>query len=194
MYTSAAPTQVASGSAISVLTPAQAKTQTSQTLTPAVCVPTEDDIVFIDEGRCNATVLSKKTGEVLRRIRTTVVEADVVQLGVGNEIVTLAPIFFQNGESTLTKRARARVASLKEQISSAGTVMVIGHSGMMLGNTPENQALARSRAINTVREMKRIRATGPFYSTGVGALDPAVPSSDRTKQALNRRVVIVLIP
>lgn len=194
IYTSAAPKQVASGSAISVLSPAQAKTQTIQTLTPAVCVPTEDDIVFIDEGRCNATVLSKKTGEVLRRIRTTVVEADVVQLGVGNEIVTLAPIFFQNGESTLTKRARARVASLKEQISSAGTVMVIGHSGMMLGNTPENQALARSRAINTVREMKRIRATGPFYSTGVGALDPAVPSSDRTKQALNRRVVIVLIP
>jgi hypothetical protein len=66
------------------------------------------------------------------------VEEDVVKLGVGNEIVTLTPIFFQNGESTLTKRARARVASLKEQISSAETVMVIGHSGMMLGNTPEN--------------------------------------------------------
>ena len=194
VYSSAAPKRVASGSAISVLTPAQAKTQTIQTLTPAVCVPTADDIVFIDEGRCNATVLSKRTGEVLRRIRTTVIEEDVVKLGVGNEIVTLAPIFFQNGKSTLTNRARARVASLKDQISAAGTVMVIGHSGMMLGNTPENQALARSRAINTVREMKRIRATGPFYSTGVGALDPAVPSSDRSKQALNRRVVIVLIP
>ena len=55
-------------------------------------------------------------------------------------------------------------------------------------------ALSRTRAINTVREMKRIRATGPFYSLGVGALDPAVPATQRSKQAQNRRVVIVLIP
>ncbi|CAB4664949.1 unannotated protein [freshwater metagenome] len=194
VYTTAAPREVASGSAIAVLTPAQAKTQRIQSLTPSVCVPTEDDIVFLDEGRCNASVLSKRTGEVLRRIRTTVIEDDVVNLGVGNEIVTLAPIYFQNGSSILSKRARDRVASLKDQISAAGTVMVIGHTGTMLGDTPENQALSRTRAINTVREMRRIRASGPFYSLGVGALDPAVPSTERSKQAQNRRVVIVLIP
>lgn len=189
-----APKEVASGSAITVLSPAQAKTQIIETSTPGVCVPTEDDIVFIDEGRCNATVLNKRTGKILRKIRTTVVEDDVVELGVGNEIVTLAPIYFTNGSSVLTKAARARVAELRSNISTAGTVMVIGHSGMMLGDTPENKALSRSRAINTVREMKRAGATGPFYSVGVGAADPEVKSTSRKNQDKNRRVVIVLIP
>lgn len=189
-----APAKVASGSAITVLTPTQVKTQTIRTSTPAVCVPTTDDIVFIDEGRCNATVLSKKTGEVLRRLRTTVVESDVTELGIGNEIVTLAPIYFDGGSADLNPAALKRLRALKERITAAGTVMVVGHSGTLMGNTPENVAMSRDRAVNTVRAMKRIGAKGPFYSTGAGALDPVTRSSDRTEQNKNRRVVVVLVP
>lgn len=193
VYTTA-PKQVASGSSITVLSPTQMKTQTLKSTTPDVCLPTKDDIVFIEEGRCTVNVLNKKSGEVLRRLRTTVVEEDIVELGVGNEVAILAPIYFDNGATDLNKKARTRIRGLKDQISAAGTVMVVGHSGIMLGDTPENRALSRARAESTVREMKRIKATGPFYSVGVGAADPAIDDTSRSAQSKNRRVIIVLVP
>jgi outer membrane protein OmpA-like peptidoglycan-associated protein/Tol biopolymer transport system component len=189
-----APKKVASGSSIAVLAPTDIKTQRLQSNTPDVCLPTKDDIVFIETGRCTVDVLDKKSGNVLRRLRTTVVEEDIVELGIGNEVAILAPIYFDNGSAELAKKARSRVRGLKNQISAAGTVMVVGHSGIMLGDTEENRALSRQRAINTVREMKRIRATGPFYSIGVGAIDPSVNNTSRDAQSKNRRVIIVLVP
>jgi outer membrane protein OmpA-like peptidoglycan-associated protein len=193
IYTKA-PQKVASGSAIAVLSTDQIRTQKIVSLTPSVCLPTNDDIVFIDEGRCTANILSKKTGEVLRRLRTTVVEDKVTTLGIGNEVVILAPIFFENGSATINTRGRNRIKNLTTQINAAGTIMVVGHSGIMLGDTPENRALSRSRATNTVRAIKSAGGTGPFYSIGAGTSDPEVNSTNRDVQAKNRRVVIVLVP
>jgi alpha-tubulin suppressor-like RCC1 family protein/outer membrane protein OmpA-like peptidoglycan-associated protein len=188
------PKRVAEGSAITVLTETQTKTQQLRSTTPDVCLPTKDDIVFIDTGLCNVSVLSKKSGAILRILRTTVIESDVVELGIGNEIATLAPIYFNNGSSELTPIAKRRIASLKGRVSAAGSVMVVGHSGIMLGDTQENRALSKDRAVNTVKTLKRFGARGPFFSVAVGALDPEVKDTSRSAQTRNRRVVIVLIP
>ena len=188
------PESVASSSAITVLSRTQNKTSDITTRTPAVCLPNDDELVFIDTGRCIADVVNAKTRQVLRSLRTTVVASDVSELNVGNEIVTLAPIYFENGSSTVTEKGRATLGKLKTKISAAGSVLVVGHSGTRNGNTPENIALSRSRALATVATLRAIKAGGPFAIAGVGAGDPVGSGQTEESQAKNRRVVVVLIP
>jgi outer membrane protein OmpA-like peptidoglycan-associated protein len=188
------PESVASSSAITVLSRTQNKTSDITTRTPAVCLPNDDELVFIDTGRCIADVVNAKTRQVLRSLRTTVVASDVSELNVGNEIVTLAPIYFENGSSTVTEKGRATLGKLKTKISAAGSVLVVGHSGTRNGNTPENIALSRSRALATVATLRAIKAGGPFAIAGVGAGDPVGSGQTVESQAKNRRVVVVLIP
>jgi len=188
------PESVASSSAITVLSRTQNKTSDITTRTPAVCLPNDDELVFIDTGRCIADVVNTKTRQVLRSLRTTVVASDVSELNVGNEIVTLAPIYFANGSSTVTEKGRATLEKLKEKISAAGSVLVVGHSGTRNGNTPENIALSRSRALAAVATLRAMKAGGPFAIAGVGAGDPVGSGQTEESQAKNRRVVVVLIP
>jgi alpha-tubulin suppressor-like RCC1 family protein/outer membrane protein OmpA-like peptidoglycan-associated protein len=194
VYTAAVPRKVAAGSAIAVMTPAQAKTRDVETLTPMVCVPANDDLVFIKTGRCVAQVVNEKTGRVLRTLSTRVVAEEVSELSVGNEIVTLAPIYFAGASASVDATAIKRLQSIKDRISAAGTVLLVGHSGILMGNTPENQELSRTRAIATRRELQRMGAKGPFFITSAGALAPATTRMTSAAQAKNRRVVIVLIP
>jgi alpha-tubulin suppressor-like RCC1 family protein/outer membrane protein OmpA-like peptidoglycan-associated protein len=193
VYTQAPP-QVAADSAINVLSTAQNKVMDIQTKTPAVCLPNDDELIFIDEGRCIAEVVNAKTRAVLRTLRTTVVEDEVSELKVGNAIVTLAPIYFDVMSAELDTKATARVKSLKSRVSAAGSVLLIGHSGTLNGNSPENIAISRARAASTLTALKSIGAKGPFAVSGVGALDPASTGKTQAAQAKNRRVVIVLIP
>ena len=194
VYTAAAPKKVAAGSAIAVMTPAQAKTRDIKTLTPMVCVPANDDLVFIKTGRCVAQIVNEKTGRVLRTLSTRVVADEVSELNVGNEIVTLAPIYFGGASASVDAKALKRLRSIKDRISAAGTVLLVGHSGILMGNTPENQEMSRTRAIATRKELQRMGAKGPFYITSAGALAPATTKMTSAAQAKNRRVVIVLIP
>jgi len=188
------PESVASSSAITVLSRTQNKTLDITTRTPAVCLPNDDELVFIDTGRCIADVVNTKTRQVLRSLRTTVVASDVSELNVGNEIVTLAPIYFENGSSTVTEKGRATLEKLKKKITAAGSVLVVGHSGTRNGNTPENIALSRSRALAAVATLRAMKAGGPFAIAGVGAGDPVGSGQTEESQAKNRRVVVVLIP
>jgi outer membrane protein OmpA-like peptidoglycan-associated protein len=193
IYTTA-PRQVAASSAITVLTPTQAKTRVIESNTPSVCVPTSDDIVFIDEGRCSVSILSKKTGRVLKRLSTRVIEDEVSDLEVGNEVAVIAPIYFDGASNNVNTRGLRRIRSLVPRISAAGTVLVIGHSGIALGDTPENRALSRQRAVSTVNAIKKAGGKGPFNILGVGGKSPLVASTKGEDQAKNRRVVIVLVP
>jgi outer membrane protein OmpA-like peptidoglycan-associated protein len=194
VYTKAVPKKVAAGSAIAVMTPAQAKTRDVKTLTPKVCLPANDDLVFIKTGRCVAQVVSEKTGKVLRTLRTRVVADEVSDLNVGNAIVTLTPIYFKGATTKVDAKAKKRLRSIKNRVSAAGTVLIVGHSGILMGNTPENQKLGRARAISTRNELRKMGAKGPFYFTSAGALAPASTKMTQRAQAKNRRVVIVLIP
>jgi len=193
VYT-APPAEVAASSAINVLTKAQNKVMDVQTKTPAVCVPNDDELVFIDEGKCIAEVVNAKTRAVLRTLKTTVVADDISEVKVGNEIVTLAPIYFDVMSTKVDAKAMGRLRSLKTRISAAGSVLLIGHSGTLNGNSPANVAVSKARAESTLAALKSIRAQGPFAIAGVGALDPASNGKTEADQAKNRRVVIVLIP
>jgi outer membrane protein OmpA-like peptidoglycan-associated protein len=194
VYTKSVPKKVAAGSAIAVMTPAQARVNDIVSLTPRICLAAEDDLVFIKTGRCVAQVVNEKTGRVLRALTTRVVADEVSELNVGNEIVTLAPIYFGGGSAAVDARAKKRLQSIKERVSAAGTVLIVGHSGILMGNTPENQELGRARAIAARNELRSIGAKGPFYFTSAGALAPATTKMTVEAQAKNRRVVIVLIP
>ena len=193
VYTQA-PVEVAASSSINVLTTAQNKVMDIITQTPSVCLPNDDELVFIDEGKCIAQVVNAKTRAVLRVLKTTVVADDISEVKVGNAVVTLAPIYFEAMSSTLDAKALGRLKTLKAQISAAGSVLLIGHSGTLNGNSPANQAISRDRANATMVALKSIGAKGPFAISGVGALDPASTGKTEADQAKNRRVVIALIP
>lgn len=193
VYTTA-PTKVADNSAISVLTAAQASTMDIKTLTPSVCLPNDEDLVFIDQGRCIAQVVNIKTRAVLRTLKTTVIGDDIADLKVGNEVAVLAPLYFYAGTANFKTSSIARLNKLKTRIETAGSVLVAGHTGNLMGNTPENIALSKQRAQATVAALKARGSDGPFAIAAIGALDPVNNGTTQAEQDKNRRSVIVLIP
>jgi outer membrane protein OmpA-like peptidoglycan-associated protein len=188
------PTQVAASSAINVLTASQNRTLDVETRTPDVCVPNDDELVFLDEGRCVSAVVNATTRKVVRVLRTTVVDDAVSELRAGNAVVVLAPIYFDFVSAQLDARAIARLRAIAPRASAAGSILVVGHSGTLNGNSPENVKLSQDRARNTVNALRRVGAKGPFFAVGLGALDPARADKTESAQAKNRRVVIVLVP
>ena len=189
-----APQEVAGNSAISVLTPAQNKLMDVVSKTPSICLPNDEDLVFLNDGKCIADVVNVKTRKVLRTLRTTVVEDDIADLKVGNEIAILTPLYFFSGTTNFKDASLVRLGKLKSRINAAGSVLIAGHSGTLTGNTPENVKLSQQRAAATVKELKSRGAKGPFAIAAVGALDPASKGKSQADQDKNRRVVIVLIP
>lgn len=189
-----APKQVAGKSAIIVLSTVQNKTADVVSKTPSICLPSDNDLVFIDEGRCIAEVVNTKTRKVLRTLKTTVVSDDISELEVGNEVAILTPLYFVAGTFELKTQSLSRLTKLKDRVTSAGSVLVAGHSGVLMGNTPENIRLAKARADATVKILKARGAKGPFAVASVGALDPVSLVKTQAAQEKNRRVVIVLIP
>lgn len=189
-----APKQVAGKSAIIVLSTVQNKTADVVSKTPNICLPSDNDLVFIDEGRCIAEVVNTKTRKVLRTLKTTVVSDDISELEVGNEVAILTPLYFVTGTFELKAQSLSRLTKLKDKVTAAGSVLVAGHSGVLMGNTPENIKLAKARADATVAILKARGAKGPFTVASVGALDPASMVKTQAAQEKNRRVVIVLIP
>ena len=189
-----APKRVAGNSAIVVLSDAQNKISDVVSKTPSVCLPNDNDLVFIDEGRCIAEVVNIKSRKVLRTLKTTVVADDISELKVGNEVAILTPLYFIAASFDLKPESLSRLTKLKDRVASAGSVLVAGHSGILMGNTPENVKLAKARADATVALLKARGAKGPFAVASVGALDPVTNVQTRAAQDKNRRVVIVLIP
>ena len=189
-----APQEVAGNSAISVLTPAQNKLMDVVSKTPSICLPNDEDLVFLNDGKCIADVVNVKTRKVLRTLRTTVVEDDIADLKVGNEIAILAPLYFFSGTTNFKDSSLARLGKLKSRINAAGSILIAGHSGNLTGNTPENVKLSQQRAATAVQELRSRGAKGPFAIAAVGSLDPASKGKSQTDQDKNRRVVIVLIP
>lgn len=193
VYT-AAPKKVSADSAITAMTAAEAKTFDIISKTPSVCLPNDNDLVFLDEGKCIATVVNEKTRAVLRTLKTTVVGTDISALKVGNEIAILSPLYFDAGSSVMKESSAKRLTGLFGSIKAAGSILVAGHSGNLMGNTPENQALSKLRAKSVVTALKKLGATAPIAIAAVGALDPVSKGSSQGLQDKNRRAVIVLIP
>jgi outer membrane protein OmpA-like peptidoglycan-associated protein/Tol biopolymer transport system component len=193
VYT-AAPVKVSADSAINAMTPAEAKTYDIVSKTPSVCLPNDDDLVFLDDGKCIATIVNEKTRAVLRTLKTTVVSTDISTLKVGNEIAVLSPLYFDAGSADMKAASSKRLTSLLPTIKKAGSILIAGHSGSLMGNTLENQALSKSRATSVVTALKKLGATAPIAIAAVGALDPVSTGTSKAAQDKNRRAVVVLIP
>lgn len=188
------PVQVAANSAISVLTSSQARVLDVETRTPDVCLPSDTELVFLDEGRCVSAVVNAKTRKVLRTLRTTVVGEDISELRVGNEIATIAPIYFDAVSARLDSTALERIDKVRDRVTAAGSVLVVGHSGTLNGNSRENVALSRERSTNVISALRRAGARGPFALIPAGASDPVTTEKTQVAQAKNRRVIIILVP
>lgn len=193
VYT-AAPAKVSAASAINAMTETEAKAYDIVSKTPSVCLPNDNDLVFLDEGKCIATVVNEKTRAVLRTLKTTVVGTDISTLKVGNEIAVLSPLYFDAGSADMKPSSAKRLTSLFATIKAAGSILIAGHSGTLMGNTPENQALSKQRATNVVSALKKLGATAPIAIAAVGALDPVSTGTSKAAQNKNRRAVVVLIP
>ena len=189
-----APLMVAGESAILVLTDAQNRTSDVVSKTPSICLPSDNDLVFIKEGRCIADVVNTKNSKVIRTLKTTVVNNDIAEVEVGNKVSVLAPWFFTSSGFQLKPESLSRLMQLKDQISAAGSVLVAGHSGISTGNSPVNTKIAKARADATVAILKARGVVAPLTIASVGAEDPATPNKSQAAQSKNRRVVIILIP
>lgn len=189
-----APKKVSADSAINALTPTEAKKFDIVSRTPSVCLPNDEDLVFLDDGRCVATIVNEKTRAVLRTLKTTVVETDISELKVGNEIAILSPLYFSAGSAVMKAPSARRLSGLATTVKAAGSILIAGHSGNLMGNTPENQALSRKRAATVVAAVKKLGATAPIAIAAVGALDPASTGTTQAAQDKNRRAIVVLIP
>jgi len=117
-------------------------------------LPNDDDLVFLDKGKCIAEVINVKTPRALRILRTTVVEDDIEDLQVGNGIAVLTPLYFNSGTATFKSASLTRLGKLKGKITAAGSVLVAGHAGNFTGNTPKNIRLSKLRAEATVKQLK----------------------------------------
>jgi outer membrane protein OmpA-like peptidoglycan-associated protein len=139
-------------------------------------------------------VVNAKTRKVLRTLRTTVVRESISKLRVGNAIATIAPIYFDAVSSRLDGAARQRIKRIRGRVAAAGSVLVVGHSGTLNGNSRANVELSRQRSANVISALRRVGAKGPFALVPAGASDPVTTKKTQVAQAKNRRVLIVLVP
>ncbi len=188
------PTPVAKASAVNVLTDAQSRAFSVISVTTRTCLASGKTLVFIAKGRCRANIIASATGAVTRRLTTTVTDALINSVKVGNPVAVLEPIYFYKESVVLDRAAQSRIRSIKSRVSAAGTVLIIGHSGTLNGNTAINVEISKGRAASTLRALESVGAKGPFVASGVGALQPANKGKTEAAQVKNRRVVIALIP
>ena len=192
VYTTA-PTSVPSDAAIRVLTSAESKTAEIVSQTPNVCVGASTNLVFVDTGTCTAQVVSVSTKKVLRTLRTKVVPSTVTEMKVGNAVVTLAPIYFFNGTTDIRPGGAARLSSAATLAKKASSVLVIGHTGNLTGNTPANKSLSTARAKLVAARLTAL-GTKSVKTIGLGALAPVTSGQSAAAQDRNRRVIVVLVP
>jgi len=192
VYSELLPRRTAAATALHVLTPNEAKSAEVRTLSPAVCIGAETDLVLIGSGRCDARVVNVTTNEVLRVLSTTVVPDTGGTIKVGNKVVVLTPYFFFNGTTKLRPKSLKRFKKSLALARGASTILVTGHSGNMQGVTSWNKALAKNRAATVAKMLKKKKVKAPIAGVGSGPQYPITTSPKR--QAANRRVVVVLIP
>lgn len=189
-----APKRVAENSAIIVLTAQQTHTLDVVSQTSSVCLPNDNDLVFINEGTCIADVVNQRTRAVVRTLRTKVVGDSIEELLVGNEIVTLAPVYFDRMSASIDSVALRTLKAIRPQAIKAGSILVMGHSGIINGNSLENQKVAADRAGAVVKVLKTFGVKATFVMRSVGAINPVSTDTSEKAQVRNRRAVIALIP
>lgn len=181
-------------SALRLMTSAQNRTYYINSLTPTICLGSDRSIVFIKKGRCRAQIVTRSNGRIVRTVTTRVVEGEVVP---SDDVVAVAKptvIYFQNGRNRPTTESMRDLDALMPDARRASSILVTGHSGNLSGENTNLVALSQRRAIS-VRSLLRGRGARQTIAIwSFGGSSPVTTSKKESRQALNRRAEIFLIP
>jgi flagellar motor protein MotB len=188
------PAKAQTSTFLTVLSVDQAPARRVASLTPVVCLGTKYDVVLLNAGRCTIQIKDSKSGKVIKSMTTLVGERAKGQKLIGTPVDPVGPLLFETGTTGLRAPALATIRSAKKAMSDATSILIVGHSGSALGNTPANQKLSVERAAQMRQLLVKGGVKTPISTYGLGALDPVTDMVYEFAQKTNRRVAIYLIP
>jgi outer membrane protein OmpA-like peptidoglycan-associated protein len=181
-------------SALRLMTSAQNRTYYVNSLTPTICLGSDRNIVFIKKGRCRAQIVTRSNGRIVRTVTTRVVTGEVVP---SDEVVAVAKptvIYFENGRNRPTTASMRDLDALMPEARRASSILVTGHSGNLSGENTNLVTLSQRRA-TSVRSLLRGRGARQTIAIwSFGGTSPISTSKKESRQALNRRAEIFLVP
>ena len=181
-------------SALRLMTSAQNRTYYVNSLTPTICLGSDRNLVFIKKGRCRAQIVTRSNGRIVRTVTTRVVTGEVVP---SDEVVAVAKptvIYFENGRNRPTAASMRDLDALMPEARRASSILVTGHSGNLSGENTNLVTLSQRRA-TSVRSLLRGRGARQTIAIwSFGGSSPITTSKKESRQALNRRAEIFLVP
>ena len=182
------PARIGQLSMVRIMSMASLRTLTIRSTTPGTCIAAGTVVVTVGVGDCEVLIRSLANREVLRRWRTSV----VASTGAVGSQVRVAPIV-QFARSSRIPRARDLNDAL-DAASGARSVMVVGHSALLTGNTPENRVLSAKRADRVAALLRKDARAGEVVSVAIGADAPVTRALTESMQSRNRRVTVYFVP
>jgi outer membrane protein OmpA-like peptidoglycan-associated protein len=180
---------------LNVLNKKASKTQMLRTRTPKVCVNLTQSVVLVKAGTCRLEVLDKSTKRVVRRLSTRVRTDETT---AGTTVNGQDAISFQRISTRLSASARAQVAELATTAAEAKRVILIGHTALLTENNVSNNRIALQRAARVKAalraEFKKAGVKVPISIVSVGSQAPISTKKSESRQTVNRRVEVYLIP
>ena len=195
VYSRKLPTTTQVDTTLNVLTKKASKTQMLRTRTPKVCVNLTQSVVLVKAGTCRLEVLDKSTKRVVRRLSTRVRTDEAT---AGTTVNGQDAISFQRISTRLSASARAQVAELATTAAEAKRVILIGHTALLTENNVSNNRIALQRAARVKAalraEFKKAGVKVPISIVSVGSQAPISTKKFESRQTVNRRVEVYLIP
>lgn len=181
-------------SALRLMTSAQNRTFIINSLTPTICLGSDRNMVFIKKGRCRAQIVTRSNGRIVRTVTTRVVAGEVVPSDGVVAVAKPTIIYFTNGTNRPTTASMRDIDALMPEARQATSILVTGHTGNLSGENTNLVTLSQRRA-TSVRSLLRGRgARQTIAIRSFGGTSPATTSKKESRQALNRRAEIFLVP
>jgi outer membrane protein OmpA-like peptidoglycan-associated protein len=181
-------------SALRLMTSAQNRTYYVNSLTPTICLGSDRNLVFTKKGRCRAQIITRSNGRIVRTVTTRVVAGEVVPSEGVVAVAKPTVIYFQNGRNRPTTTSMRDLDALMPEARRASSILVTGHSGNLSGENTNLVTLSQRRA-TSVRSLLRGRGARQTIAIwSFGGSSPVTTSKKESRQALNRRAEIFLIP
>jgi outer membrane protein OmpA-like peptidoglycan-associated protein len=150
---------------------------------------------LVNAGTCRLEVLDKSTKRVVRRLSTRVRTDEAT---AGTTVNGQDAISFQRISTRLSASARAQVAELATTAAEAKRVILIGHTALLTENNVSNNRIALQRAARVKAalraEFKKAGVKVPISIVSVGSQAPISTKKFESRQTVNRRVEVYLIP
>ncbi len=190
-YSNALPTEVAKMSTVKVLRPAARATKRLASKTKGVCLVARGRVVFLKAGTCRVHVFSRSTGNVVKRMRTTVSNRTVDEVGKGSAVVLSRKVMFGWESTRPLGMSVTKWRNLKQSVTRTGLVLVVGHTHIgKNAYTTKKFSADRARVVKT-----KVKKRGTKVAVrGMGGKYPLTRATSRAQQLKNERVMVYMIP